>query len=136
MIIKYIPKAFFIIMTLIFCNSCITIRNECRVIEIYNRWAKENGGIKYLKVSDQKRVDYICSHINSMVKKENVMANYHYGYLEMSIDGNPQYIDMIFTVDHGILYSIGTGSFAEDYELSAYIMKLMNIKSDIWQQHN
>jgi len=136
MIIKYIPKAFFIIMAFIFCNSCSTIRDECKVIEIYNRWDKENGGIKYLKISDRKHVDYICNHLNSMVEKENVMVNYNYGYLEISINGNPQYVDMTFTVNHGILYRIGTGSFAEDSELSAYIMKSMNIKSDIWQQHN
>jgi len=131
---NFICNVFLISLIVLITNSCSNKIENCDEIELINRWSDFNGGLPSIKVSDKKDIDYICSHLNAITEKEDVMVNYSYGYLEISINNSPRYIEIFFTQNHGVLYRIGIGSFGYDDELTDYIMKMLKIKSRFWRE--
>lgn len=123
----------FIILCFILLVGCKKETISCKEITIENRWNKRNDGIASLTIFDEKELKFICEHLNGLVPKDNVLALYNYGYLEIYLDGKIGPINMIFTVENDVLFRFGIGKFASDKELTTRIMKLMKINSKIWE---
>ena len=101
-------------------------------IEIENRWYRENGGREYLKLKGEKDIQFICDRVNFFSDVRDMRLNYNYGYLTIFV--NNRKIDMIFTVNKGVLYSVGPGEYVYDEELTKKIMYLMKIKKRCWRK--
>lgn len=99
-------------------------------ITIANRWYTYNGGADFLKIKNQEDIVFICNRIDSFSEGEDVRVNYNYGYLSISLNG--QKIDVIFTVNNGVVYEMGKGKYVYDELLTNKIMKLMKINNRCW----
>lgn len=126
---RFFVSVLFVLFTITACkNTSVECKNA--QIEIENRWYSENGGIDYLEIKDKKDIAFICSRIKSFPEGKEVRISYNHGYLTIFL--NNKKTDVIFTVNNGVVYRVGTGKYVYDEALTKRIMKMMKITKRCW----
>ena len=122
----------FALLFISLCFGCNERKADCRnaFIEIENRWNNENGGLANLEINNEKDRLFICQWINSFSNGAHIMVSNNCGYL--TIFFNNEKMDMIFTVDNGVVFNSGIGKYVYDEELTQRIMSLMKISKPCW----
>jgi len=117
-------------MIVIGCKKSISTQCFDSKIVIENRWHEENGGIDKLEVNNKSDILFICDRIKHFPNGKDVRVGYNHGYVNISL--NDLKLDMIFTVNKGIVYRVDVGKYVHDEELTAKIIKIMGIKKRCW----
>lgn len=122
----------FLILMFLFIG-CKNVPQECAnaTIRIENRWHEENRGINNFDVKIKQDITFICSRINHFPEGKDIRISYNYGYLTIFL--NERKIDMIFTVENGVVYRVGIGKYVYDEDLTMRILKIMKISDSCWR---
>lgn len=119
----------FLFLILVSCNqqsiTCDTVE-----ITIENSFHLRNGGKPTLSVVNDDDRRFICERINRFGEGKRVEIVNSYGDMDIHLDN--QVMQVIFTQEHGVVYSVGLGKYVYDEELTARLMQMMNIKKRCW----